>query len=240
MSDWRLCVEDYDVPGRVALVALVGSHAYGTNRPDSDYDYRGFYVAPTERLFDLDGRSVVDGSFTRDEPDLALHEVGKFCRLAAAANPTVLEVLWAEPVNMDGSMGAGAMLRANRKVFLSKRVLKTYGGYAMGQLRQAAVGTGGSRGQAHLRREKFKLHTLRLMRAGIYALRTGDLQVRVEDPKALWAEATQSLAYLERVFAGLDTEMRVAAQQSPLPDEPDYDGINLMLRTIRNLNRQGA
>lgn len=233
-SSWTDHAED--VPGTVALVALVGSHAYGTARPDSDHDYRGFYVAPTERLYELNGGRVSEATFNRQEPDLTLHEIGKFCRLAAAANPTVLEVLWAGAVHRDGHMGAGAMVQANRAMFLSKRVLQTYGGYALGQLRKAQAGSGGSRGQAHLRREKFKLHTLRLMRAGVHVLRTGELQVRVEHPEALWAEAHQPLEVVERKLVELDAEMQAALADTPLPDQPDYDGINSLLRTVRNLH----
>ena len=32
---------------------MSGSHAYGTNRPDSDEDYRGVFIAPLSYAFDL-------------------------------------------------------------------------------------------------------------------------------------------------------------------------------------------
>jgi predicted nucleotidyltransferase len=229
-----------EVPGEVGLVALVGSHAYGTAREDSDLDFRGFYVAPTERFWDLNPPGE---TFDRKEPDLTLHEVGKFVKLAVAANPTVLEVLWAEPCYVhpraDHFYNAGVILRAHRHTFLSRRLLKTYGGYAMQQLRKAEAGTGGSRGVQHFRREKFLLHTYRLMLAGTHALRTGDLKVAVDDPDALWEKARQPLDRIKEDFARLDREMLAAYERSPLPEHPPLDTINMLLRRIRRAHLDG-
>ena len=38
-----------------------GSHAYGTNRPDSDEDYRGVFIAPLSKAFDLFQSNFVGG-----------------------------------------------------------------------------------------------------------------------------------------------------------------------------------
>ncbi len=211
----------------LAILVRTGSHAYGTARPDSDDDYRGVYVAQTPDLLRL--RRPAE-TFTRQSPDLTLHELSKFATLATAANPTVLEVLWAEPMHLSY---AGHFLRDHRHLFLSRRVLKTYGGYAMQQIRRAQAGTGGSRGQAHLRREKFLLHTLRLMETGTEMLRTGDLRLRVADPEALWERARRPLADVVVEFAALDVEMRMAADQSPLPEHPDERRIDDVLLAIR-------
>ncbi|BAZ69080.1 hypothetical protein NIES4106_38490 [Fischerella sp. NIES-4106] len=35
-----------EVEKRCILIGLAGSHGYGLNRPDSDYDYRGVFIAP--------------------------------------------------------------------------------------------------------------------------------------------------------------------------------------------------
>jgi hypothetical protein len=155
--------------------------------------------------------------------------------LAAAANPTVLEVLWAEPDYMDMGFngGIGNLVIEQRSLFLSRRILKTYGGYALQQLEKARRGVGGSRGVEHFKREKFYLHTYRLMLAGIHALQTGDLMVQVEDPEALWAAARQPPEKIEREFLTLDQRITAAAASSPLPDEPDHEQINALLRAIR-------
>lgn len=213
----------------LAIVARVGSHAYGTARPDSDDDYRGVYIVPTTDLFRL--RRPAE-TFAREDPDVALHELGKFASLAAAGNPTVLETLWAEPLHLSA---AGERLREERGIFLSRRVLKTYGGYATQQIRRAQAGTGGSRGQAHLRREKFLLHTLRLMDTGIALLCTGELRLRVADPEELWARARRPLEETVREFEALNLAIRYAAESSPLPEHPDEARIDALLIELRRM-----
>lgn len=213
--------------GHVALVARVGSHAHGTARPDSDDDYRGVYLTPTVDLFRLWHPAE---TFDRQDPDITLYELRKFAALAAAANPSILEVLWAEPLHLTA---AGETLRCHRYAFLSRRAAKTYGGYAQQQLGRALKGTGGSRGSAHLRREKFLLHTLRLADAGLHLLTTGEVQVRVPDPEALWARASEGLDTVAREFSDLDERLAAAVAGSPLPEHPDLEAIDALLIELR-------
>lgn len=213
--------------GNLAIFVRAGSHAYGTDRPDSDDDYRGVYLAPTADLFRL--RRPAD-SFDRQDPDVTLYELGKFANLAAAANPTVLEILWADPLH---TSLAGRMLRDHRQAFLSRRALKTYGGYAHQQLAKAVKGTGGSRGAGHFRREKFLLHTIRLAEAGLHLLRTGEVQVRVPDPAGLWERASRGLEAVTAEFADLDERLAAAAASSPLPEHPDLALIDDLLIRLR-------
>lgn len=46
---------------------MSGSHAYGTNRPDSDEDYRGVFIAPVEKAFELFQSSFVGSAPIRDQ-----------------------------------------------------------------------------------------------------------------------------------------------------------------------------
>lgn len=211
----------------LAIFVRAGSHAYGTDRPDSDDDYRDVYLAPTVDLFRLRGPAE---SFDCQDPDVTLYELAKFAKLAAACNPTVLEVLWAEPLHLSP---AGQLLRAHRQVFLSRRALKTYGGYAHQQLAKATKGVGGSRGSGHFRREKFLLHTIRLAEAGLHLLRTGEVQVRVPDPAGLWERANRGLDAVVAEFADLDDRLAVAAASSPLPEHPDLASIDHLMVTLR-------
>lgn len=216
-----------NLPGKLSKLALTGSRAYGTHRVDSDYDYRGFYVADTADFWKL--RKPTD-TVDRKDPDLTLFEVEKFVRLAAGANPNVLEMLWAEPIYQDCW---AEMLFDNRHAFLSKKVAKTYGGYAISQLAKAQKGTGGSRGRNHFKREKFVLHLFRLMMAGTELLRTGELSVKVEDPELLWRLAKLPLNEVEREFKVMDVELTRAEAASDLPEQPDWAEIDRMLNLIR-------
>lgn len=209
------------------LVTLGGSRAYGTDRPGSDLDLSGVYVAPLRKVLALRG---AEKSYRFPDRDVTFFELAHFCKLASSANPTILEMLWA-PI-LFGTIN-GARLRVHRDLFLSKRVLRTYGGYAVSQLRKADAGSGGSRGVEHFKREKFLMHTLRLLDTGVAILRTGEVPVRVADPDALWDRARRPLEAVAAEADVLLRDMDAAAAASALPDEPDHDAIDRMVYEIR-------
>lgn len=211
----------------LALLARTGSWAYGTQREDSDNDYRGVFVVPRRYLYRL---KRPPETFDRRGPDVALHELTKFVKLAASCNPTALEVLWVDPLHVSP---IGQRLIDHRDLFLSRRAYKTYGGYAASQLGHALKGTGGSRGTGHFRREKFLLHTIRLLDTGIHLLRAGELKVRVDDPDALWELAIRPLNDVVEYCAARDDALNEALAESPLPDEPDYAAIDELLIWLR-------
>ena len=43
-----------EVEKRTILIGLAGSHGYGLNRPDSDHDYRGVFIAPKRYYLGFD------------------------------------------------------------------------------------------------------------------------------------------------------------------------------------------
>ena len=206
---------------RVGLFVLAGSQAYGLARPDSDNDYRGFYVAPAAEVL---GLRQPEPQLERREPDLCVYELAKFCHLAAKANPNVLEVLWAPVMASDG---AGELLRANRDAFLSERVRVTYGGYAVSQLRQLEK----LAGRSPERVEKFARHLFRLFEQGAALLSTGDMSIRVSDPEELRRISTAPVEEIKERFRELDA--RFQKLDSELPPEPDYERINELILEIR-------
>jgi predicted nucleotidyltransferase len=131
-----------DVEKRTIFVALSGSHGYGLNRPDSDYDYRGVFIAPKKYYLGFDSIEQKDKGW--DEPgifpfldgnqDTVIYELRKILHLLAGANPNVLELLWLReyPVLTD----VGKYLIDRRQVFLSKKVKHTYVGYAFAQIKK--------------------------------------------------------------------------------------------------------
>lgn len=215
-------------------VAVTGSRAYGTNRVDSDHDVRGAYMAPSR---DFLGLTQPQEQIEREDPvDLTIFEAGKFMRLAAANNPNVMEVLFAPAVHVSPQ---GKMLWDERKSFLSQRMMKTYGGYAMGQLNQGKKGTGGSRGQNHLKRSKHILHTFRLFIQGEEALRTGNLTVRLNDEQLERVNVMGKLSFehdfdkIKHHFDEYDAKMRKAAENSPLPEKCDLEALSDLLVRMR-------
>lgn len=211
---------------QLSLISLVGSRGYGLHTPESDFDYRGFYLAPTESLLGL-GRPTEQ--LEAKDPDTCIFELDKFVHLAMNANPNVLEILFADALIIDP---VGAELVANRGLFLSQRARKSYGGYVVQQLRRATQG----RGDALYvrRREKAIRHLFRLYEQGKGLLESGELQVRVADPEAIRAKSLLSDAELQEEMARLDSEMMEL--DSLLPEQPDHEAIDALVRRIRLRN----
>lgn len=118
---------------RTILYVLHGSRAYGTDRPDSDYDYKGVAVSP---------RVYRDGYLQRfeqqliKEPDATIFDIRKFFKLAADCNPNIIEVLWSAPESIIHCTPAGALLLDHKEDFLSRKAVYTFSGYAMSQLKR--------------------------------------------------------------------------------------------------------
>jgi predicted nucleotidyltransferase len=216
--------------GGLVYLGLTGSRAYGTHHEDSDHDYKGIYVAELPRVLRFDQKAPGNLSVAGDA-DITLYELGHFFKLAADANPTVLELLWTDDFV---ASPLGQEIHKIRTQFLSRRVEHTYGGYAMAQLKKAREGSGGSRGHNQYKRTKFKLHTLRLLEAGIHALKHGEIRVQVADPKGLRARAEgYDLDQLEQaVHQGCEI-MHLMAINSSLPEKPEFDKLNEVLYTLR-------
>lgn len=111
---------------------LHGSRAYGLARADSDHDYKGVVVGPARWYHGFVGgpEQVELGD------DHVRFEIRKFTRLAAAANPTLLETLYTHPDDHVTVTAVGRRLLDARDGFLSKRVRHSFGGYALSQLKR--------------------------------------------------------------------------------------------------------
>ena len=109
-----------------------GSHAYGLAGLESDLDVKGIIVGPAAWYHGYCGgpEQINLG------PDHVRYEVRKFFRLAAAGNPTILEMLWTEPEDHRTVTATGHSLLAARSQFLSKRVKDSFSGYALAQLKR--------------------------------------------------------------------------------------------------------
>lgn len=114
----------------IILLGLGGSYAYGTNVEDSDVDIRGIALnTKDEILLSRPFEQVIDNT-----TDTTIYSFTKIVRLLTDANPNVLEMLFLEPEHYLYVNSVGAELLAKRDMFLSKKVVYTFGGYARAQL----------------------------------------------------------------------------------------------------------
>ena len=219
------------LPGRLLFSKLWGSHSHNTALPTSDKDYMMIYVADTAKILSL--RPPPD-TVTRKNPDVEAHEVGKFCRLLLKGNPSTLETLFTDKLCLEAGL-EWVPLKAERRRFLSCRVIQQYVGYGLGQLKRYDSGTrlhtkGGKVG------EKWCYHMIRvLVDAARIALggepvvfkegEERDLLMRIRTGE-MRLEATVELA--RSLIADVD-----AAKPWPWPDEGDEEWLNEWLLGIR-------
>jgi len=116
----------------VIYLTLSGSRGYGTNNESSDYDLRGVLIEDRKYLLGLNGFEQFE-----DLPsDAVIYGLKKFVRLCADANPNALELLGADEDCIVIMTEKGKRLRGNADLFLSKRVINSFGNYATAQLRR--------------------------------------------------------------------------------------------------------
>jgi predicted nucleotidyltransferase len=109
-----------------------GSHAYGMERAGSDTDIKGVIIGPRHWYF---GHRAAPEQVEL-HADHVRYELRKFVRLAADANPTILELLWTHPEHHRIITPAGQRLLDNRDLFLSSLVADRFGRYALAQLKR--------------------------------------------------------------------------------------------------------
>jgi predicted nucleotidyltransferase len=128
-SDYTL--ERVRRPDVLFFEAVAGSRAYGTDLGHSDEDLRGVFIATEGLMMGLDDLEQVSD----ERGDVVYYELGRWMELLLRNNPNALELL-AMP---DDCVRFRHPLfdQLELSMFLSKLCEKTFGEYAMGQIRKA-------------------------------------------------------------------------------------------------------
>lgn len=122
---------------KMLFVTFGGSHAYGTNTPESDIDVRGCAFQSRSDLLGLSNfEQVIDNA-----TDTTIYGFNKLIQLLSNCNPNVCEMLGCKPDTYVFYNDIGRMMVQERNMFLSKKAVNSFGGYANQQLRrlQAAL-----------------------------------------------------------------------------------------------------
>ncbi|WP_300799953.1 nucleotidyltransferase domain-containing protein [uncultured Acetatifactor sp.] len=116
----------------VMLLGLAGSYSYGTNIRTSDIDIRGIAL---NQKSDLIGLTRFE-QYGDEDTDTVIYGFNKVVGLLLSCNPNTIELLGLKPEHYLYLSDIGRLLLDNRRLFLSKRAIQSFGGYADAQLRR--------------------------------------------------------------------------------------------------------
>lgn len=147
--------------GKIIFLTLGGSYSYGTNVETSDVDVRGCALNSRSDLLGLTNFEQTVNEAT----DTTVYSFNKLVSLLLNCNPNTIEMLGCEPEHYLYLTDIGEEMIRNRKMFLSKRAVHSFGGYANQQLRRLE----NALARDKLTQERKEEHILKSMQSAIRA-----------------------------------------------------------------------
>jgi predicted nucleotidyltransferase len=124
----------------ICYLTVGGSIAYGTNLPEkqSDIDIRGITLENSDELakslLDMNHFEQVVENNHEENIDAVIYGFNKIVKLLLSCNPNTIEMLGTKPEHILYINDTGKLLRDNIDLFLSKKAIGSFGGYAGQQL----------------------------------------------------------------------------------------------------------
>jgi len=126
-------IESKSTGAQPLLIVKRGSQAYGTAIPTSDIDYAGVYIQKIDDILGFGYKEQIND----DKNDTVFYEVKRFLELVASNNPTILELLnTPEDCILYKHPLIGEIIE-QRDQFITKVCSKSFGGYAIQQIKKA-------------------------------------------------------------------------------------------------------
>lgn len=143
----------------IIFLTLGGSYSYGTNVETSDVDVRGCAL---NRPSDMLGLSNFE-QVVNTETDTTVYAFNKLISLLLNCNPNTIEMLGCKSEHYFMLTDVGREMIENRKLFLSRRAVHSFGGYANQQLRRLENALARDR----LSQERKEEHILKSMQSAV-------------------------------------------------------------------------
>lgn len=224
--------------------ARVGSHAYGTNLPDSDLDLMSIYVGDPYVYLGMDyfgqqgTRQYKQAPTDGIETEITHYEVLKFMRMLTSFNPNVIPILYLDEYIEVHPLGQEII--DNRKMFNSRAAYHSFSGMAHNQIKKMVDGdTTGEMGakrkairDEHGFDRKHALHAIRLQRTLLEFIRSDGEVMNINrtniDREELMAIRLGPIPLIEiqQISNDLEQKINKAIGKSSLPPYPDRDKIN--------------
>jgi hypothetical protein len=133
---------------QVIFECRIGSHLYGTNRPESDEDFAGVFLPSTEDLLQL---GKCPGEWTADEKvsdgpksvagdvDRKYYSIQRFLQLCGEGQPQQLELLFAPPAVIVKTTDVWELVKSVMLEQISTNSVRPFVGFANAQAHKAVV-----------------------------------------------------------------------------------------------------
>ncbi|MDO4573709.1 MAG: nucleotidyltransferase domain-containing protein [Planctomycetia bacterium] len=113
---------------------LVGSRAYGLDLPESDSDYRGIFVLPSELYL---RKSPPLEQVAEEKNNRTWYALRRFCELASSSNPNFIEMLFMPDDCVVHAVPLLSRLLKVRDKFVSRMAYTHHVNYALAQRKRA-------------------------------------------------------------------------------------------------------
>lgn len=114
------------------FLSISGSRLYGTNTPESDYDYRGFVFPPFEYLIGVEKFNCAEL-----EGDHKVYSAYQFINLAIKGDPLCIELLFSPECSVLALTERGRQVLGLREDLLSMAIYGRIFGYSISEWRKA-------------------------------------------------------------------------------------------------------
>ena len=155
-DEYKFLKTNEHLGNNIILIGLGGSYAYGTQKEDgsSDIDCRGCALNSKEEI--LTNKNF--DQFVNEETDTTIYSFNKLVSLLNNTNPNTIELMGLKSEHYLYLHPIGKELLDNAHLFLSKKAIYSFGGYANQQLRRMELLC--NRNVSQSQKEQFILNTI--------------------------------------------------------------------------------
>lgn len=229
----KLESEEYDflrnteeLQENIILLTTGGSYAYGTNVKNSDIDIRGISLNTKEEILTMNCR---EKPFEHKETDTVIYTMKHIIQLLISCNPNVLEMMGTKNEHLFVLTEEGKLLRDNVDLFLSKKVMNSFGGYATSQLRRLQ----NALARDSYPKEEKEQHILNSLRVQMEHFKTHYENFEDYGNIDLYIDESKKEGYEKEIFMNIDL------RGYPLRDFKNiYSEMNNVLRDYDKLNHR--
>lgn len=178
----------------IILLGLGGSYAYGTNVENSDLDCRG--CALNSKMDILTNQNFEQ--FVNEQTDTTIYSFNKLVSLLLNVNPNTIELLGLKPEHYLYVTPIGQELLDNAHLFLSRKAVYSFGGYANQQLRRLSNKAARVVGQ-----EEREQHILNSIMNAVYTF-PSKYAYYLEDSLKLYIDKSDKEDYNTEIFMDMN------------------------------------